>query len=100
MTDNNSQGTAPKLQSPQVLNEGQFLEGAIKWFKVEARYGFIIIDYHNGREVFLHISDVPEELRHSLAEGTRVRFKMVLWKGKTKATDLSLIEDKEVQAAA
>lgn|GEM_PF-1837044 len=101
MTDKvKSQDTASKeLPSPQVLNEGEFLEGTIEWFKKEKRYGFIKIDYR-CQTVFLHISDVPPELHATLTAGDRVRFKMVMYEGKTKASEISLIEDKEVQAAA
>jgi len=46
--------------------------GTVKWFNDEKGYGFIARD--NGKDLFVHFSNILGEGRRSLAEGQKVVF--------------------------
>jgi cold shock protein len=46
--------------------------GTVKWFNDEKGYGFIARD--NGKDLFVHFSNILGEGRRSLAEGQKVAF--------------------------
>ena len=50
-------------------------EGTVKWFNPAKGYGFIASA--DGREVFVHYSNISTEGFKSLAEGDSVRFDVV-----------------------
>ena len=49
--------------------------GAVKWFSDEKGYGFITAD-SDGRDVFVHYSDVESYVPGSIDEGARVSFEI------------------------
>ena len=48
--------------------------GSVKWFNTYKGYGFILSD--DGREVFVHYSDIKSEGFRNLSEGDRVTFEI------------------------
>jgi CspA family cold shock protein len=50
-------------------------EGTVKWFNPAKGYGFIASS--DGREVFVHYSNISSEGFKALAEGDSVRFDVV-----------------------
>lgn len=46
--------------------------GVVKWFNNTNKYGFIVTD--DGREVFVHFSEIQEEGFKTLKKGQRVEF--------------------------
>jgi len=46
--------------------------GTVKWFNDEKGYGFIARD--NGKDLFVHFSNILGEGRRSLTEGQKVAF--------------------------
>jgi CspA family cold shock protein len=48
------------------------LTGTVKWFNDEKGYGFIARD--NGKDLFVHFSNILGEGRRSLTEGQKVSF--------------------------
>ena len=46
------------------------MEGVIKWYNVRKGYGFIEVE--DGKDIFLHQSEIPEGTR--LDEGDKVSF--------------------------
>jgi cold shock protein len=46
--------------------------GTVKWFNDEKGYGFIARD--NGKDLFVHFSNILGDGRRSLAEGQKVAF--------------------------
>jgi len=50
------------------------LTGKVKWFNENKGYGFILQD--NGKDVFVHYSEIREEGYRTLAEGEEVEFEV------------------------
>jgi len=50
-------------------------EGKIKWFNPKKGYGFISTE--DGRDVFIHFSNISSDGFKSLKEGTHVSFDIV-----------------------
>jgi cold shock protein len=51
------------------------MQGRVKWFNPEKGYGFIEVD--NGKDVFVHYSEIKEEGFKTLEEGQAVEFDIV-----------------------
>ena len=49
--------------------------GTVKWFNTSKGFGFILTD--DGREVFVHYSDILSDGFRNLAEGEKVTFRVV-----------------------
>lgn len=71
MTDQPQSQTAESnlLQFPEILNEGQPIQGPIKFFDWAKGFGFIKAQYYE-RDVHVSIRHVPVYLRPFLHEGT------------------------------
>lgn len=50
-------------------------EGKVKWFNPQKGYGFIATD--DGRDIFVHFSNISSDGFKSLKEGTLVSFDIV-----------------------
>ncbi|MBD3167040.1 cold-shock protein, partial [bacterium] len=50
------------------------MKGVVKWFDEKKGYGFI--DAEDGRDVFVHYSDILGRGYRSLAEGEEVEFEV------------------------
>ncbi len=50
-------------------------QGTVKWFSNEKGYGFITSE--DGKDVFVHFSQIQSEGFKSLSEGTKVSFDIV-----------------------
>ncbi|GLK77155.1 cold-shock protein [Methylopila jiangsuensis] len=61
--------------------------GTVKFFNTQKGYGFIQPD-DGSKDVFVHISDVERSGLHTLVEGQKVGFEVVMERGKTKAANL------------
>ncbi len=51
------------------------MQGKVKWFNPEKGYGFIEVD--EGKDVFVHYSEIQEEGFKTLEEGQDVEFEVV-----------------------
>ena len=51
------------------------MQGKVKWFNPEKGYGFIEVE--DGKDVFVHYSEIKEEGFKTLDEGQLVEFEMV-----------------------
>ena len=51
------------------------MQGKVKWFNPEKGYGFIEVD--EGKDVFVHYSEIQEEGFKNLEEGQDVEFEVV-----------------------
>jgi len=51
------------------------MQGRVKWFNPEKGYGFI--EMENGKDVFVHYSEIREEGFKTLEEGQEVEFDIV-----------------------
>ena len=51
------------------------MQGRVKWFNPEKGYGFI--DVSEGKDVFVHYSEIKEEGFRTLEEGQLVEFDIV-----------------------
>ena len=51
------------------------MQGRVKWFNPEKGYGFIEVE--NGKDVFVHYSEIREEGFKTLEEGQEVEFDFV-----------------------
>jgi len=50
-------------------------KGKVKWFDAKKGFGFIVSD--DGKDVFVHFSDIASEQSYkSLEEGTEVEFEL------------------------
>lgn len=68
-------------------------EGVIIWFDPRAGYGFI--SWEGEEDMFVHFSDINVEGFKTLKKGQKVRFCVgINNKGKPKATEVSLIDEK------
>jgi CspA family cold shock protein len=50
-------------------------QGIVKWFNDSKGFGFITAE--DGRDLFVHHSDIVSDGYRSLAEGARVQFEVV-----------------------
>ncbi len=64
------------------------MEGTVKWFKKDKGYGFIVGE--NGKEYFVHHSELPEGLE--LNENDKVNFTPRASDKGEQATKVELIE--------
>lgn len=51
------------------------MQGRVKWFNPEKGYGFIEVE--EGKDVFVHYSEIREEGFKTLEEGQEVEFDIV-----------------------
>ena len=51
------------------------MQGKLKWFNPEKGYGFIEVE--DGKDVFVHYSEIQEEGFKTLEEGQDVEFEIV-----------------------
>ncbi|HOL18212.1 MAG TPA: cold-shock protein [Bacillota bacterium] len=51
------------------------MQGRVKWFNPEKGYGFIEVE--EGKDVFVHYSEIQEEGFRTLEEGQLVEFDIV-----------------------
>ena len=51
------------------------MQGRVKWFNPEKGFGFIEVE--NGKDVFVHYSEIREEGFKTLEEGQEVEFDFV-----------------------
>ncbi len=51
------------------------MQGKVKWFNPEKGYGFIEVD--EGKDVFVHYSEIQDEGFKTLEEGQDVEFEIV-----------------------
>lgn len=51
------------------------MQGTVKWFNPEKGYGFIEVE--EGKDVFVHYSEIQEEGFKTLEEGQAVEFEIV-----------------------
>ena len=65
--------------------------GTVKWFNTTKGFGFITPD-QGGNDVFVHISALQRAGIRSLNEGQRVSYELTTDRGKTSATNLSLVD--------
>lgn len=65
-------------------------EGTVKWFNDAKGFGFI--QGEDGKDVFVHQSEIQMQGFRSLPEGARVRFEMTQGPKGPKATQVQLIE--------
>ncbi|MDZ4133548.1 MAG: cold-shock protein [Dethiobacteria bacterium] len=51
------------------------MQGKVKWFNPEKGYGFIEVE--EGKDVFVHYSEIQDEGFKTLEEGQEVEFEIV-----------------------
>lgn len=51
------------------------MQGRVKWFNPQKGYGFIEVE--EGKDVFVHYSEIQEEGFKTLEEGQEVEFEIV-----------------------
>ena len=61
--------------------------GAVKWFDEKKGYGFI--EGQNGRDIFVHFSDIEEEGFRKLAEGETVEYELLQGQKGPRATNVT-----------
>ncbi len=61
--------------------------GTVKFFNVQKGFGFIQPN-DGSKDVFVHISAVQRAGMHTLVEGQKVSFDVVMERGKTAASNL------------
>jgi CspA family cold shock protein len=65
--------------------------GKVKWFNAQKGYGFIQQE-GGGKDVFVHISAVERAGMNGLREGDRLKFDILMDRGKEAAGNLALID--------
>ena len=67
--------------------EVAMLTGAVKWFDEKKGYGFI--EGQDGRDIFVHFSDIQVEGFRKLAEGESVEYEPLQGQKGPRATKVS-----------
>lgn len=65
-------------------------KGTVKFFKNDKGYGFIAPD-DGSDDVFVHISDLKDAGYTELNKGDKVQFERVENRGRTKASQITII---------
>lgn len=52
----------------------ELIKGTVKWFNTNKGFGFILSE--DGREIFVHYTDIQSEGFKNLSEGEQVTFKV------------------------
>lgn len=50
----------------------EYVHGTVKWFNTNKGFGFLLTD--DGREVFVHYTDIVSDGFRNLSEGENVQF--------------------------
>ena len=58
----------------KAVSMGEELKGTVKWFNTNKGFGFILSE--DGKEIFVHYTDISSEGFKNLSEGETVRFKI------------------------
>ncbi|MDA0782153.1 MAG: cold-shock protein [Rickettsiales bacterium] len=66
-------------------------KGTVKWFNATKGFGFIQPS-DGGNDVFVHISAIEKAGLNGLDEGQKIAYDLETNKGKTYATNLSILE--------
>lgn len=66
-------------------------QGTVKWFNSQKGFGFIQPD-DGGADVFVHISAVERAGLRELNEGQKVSFEITTEKGKSSASNISVVK--------
>ena len=61
-------------------------KGAVKWFDEKKGYGFI--EGQDGRDIFVHFSDIQSEGFRKLAEGETVSYELLKGQKGPRATNV------------
>jgi cold shock protein len=80
----------PRVVAAYSLLEDNMAKGTVKWFNTDKGYGFIAPDT-GGQDVFVHISAVQQAGLHTLNEGQKVEFEVVMNRGKNSAGNLKAL---------
>ena len=67
--------------------EVAMLTGAVKWFDEKKGYGFIA--GQDGRDIFVHFSDIQADGFRKLAEGETVEYELLQGQKGPRATNVS-----------
>jgi CspA family cold shock protein len=70
-------------------NDGERVQGNVKWFNVSKGYGFITLD--DGDEIFVHFRSIRGEGRRSLRDGQRVSLRVAQSDKGPQAEDVEAI---------
>ena len=65
--------------------------GTVKWFNPTKGYGFIQ-PQDGGKDVFVHISAVERAGLNSLREGQKVKYEVIVDRGKEAAGNLTAVD--------
>jgi cold shock protein len=63
------------LPGGAILGGIFLMQGKVKWFNPEKGYGFIEVE--EGKDVFVHYSEIQDEGFKTLEEGQEVEFEIV-----------------------
>lgn len=73
-----------------IREEQNMLYGRLKWFNKKRGYGFITDDVE-GKDIFVHITQVQKAGLSGLPEGRKIGFDLYDDRGRTAAGNLSII---------
>jgi len=76
-----------RTESSVQAKEAMMAIGTVKFFNVQKGFGFIQPN-DGSKDVFVHISAVQRAGMHTLVEGQKVSFDVVMERGKTAASNL------------
>ena len=67
------------------------MQGKVKWFNAEKGFGFI--DRGEGKDVFVHITQMQKAGINPIVEGAHMAYELYNDKGRIAAGNLSVIDD-------
>lgn len=83
-----------EIADTQNAHKEEVMQGTVKWFNAKRGYGFIVGE--NGKDIFIHFTDIQAEGFKTLNDGDIVEYELVNAEKGLKAVNIKKIKSGQV----